>query len=66
MVSKNKYDQYQNLYFHPKCGTRDQGAAGEDVPCHEQTSEEPGQRRIPDGRQYKLLTSEVLQYNTIK
>ena len=72
MVSKNKYDQYQNLYFHPKlileylrCGTRDQGSAGEDVPCHEQTFEEPGQRRIPDGRQYKLLTSEVLQYNKV-
>ena len=73
MVSKNKYDIHQNLYFHPKlileylrCGTRDQGSAGEDVPGHEQTFEEPGQRRIPDGHQYKLLTSEVLQYNKMR
>ena len=69
---QEQYDIYQNLYFHPKlileylrCGTRDQGSAGEDVPGHEQTFEEPGQRRIPDGRQYKLLTSEVLQYNIV-
>ena len=73
MVSKNKYDIHQNLYFHPKlileylrCGTRDQGSAGEDVPGHEQTFEKPGQRRIPDGHQYKLLTSEVLQYNKMR
>ena len=72
MVSKNKYDIYQNLNFHPKlileylrCGTRDQGSAGEDVAGHEQTSEEPGQRRIPDDHQYKLFTSEVLQYNIV-
>ena len=50
-------------YF--RCRTRDQGEVGEDVPRHEQTFEEPGQRRIPDGHQYKLFTSEVLQYNTV-
>ena len=69
---QEQYDIYQNLNFHPKlileylrCGTRDQGSAGEDVPCHEQTFEEPGQRRIPDDHQYKLFTSEVLQYNIV-
>ena len=50
-------------YF--RCRTRDQGEVGEDVPRHEQTFEEPGQWRIPDGHQYKLFTSELLQYNTV-